>query len=72
MGGRALRSVFLYLRDADEKILGNFLQQICPRQESPWIVSVDDDPCLYIRFYNEAQQELEADEWSALAEASGR
>ncbi|HEX2712550.1 MAG TPA: hypothetical protein VHM88_10045, partial [Candidatus Acidoferrales bacterium] len=66
-----MRSVFLYLRDVDEKAVGIFLRQICPGQESPWIVRVDDDPCLYIDFYTNARQESDANEWRALAEALG-
>ena len=61
---------FLYLRNGDEKTLGNFCNKSVPGKR-PWIVSVDDDPCLYIDFYNEARQAFEADEWSALAEALG-
>lgn len=69
-----MRSVFLFLRDATEQTLNNLLRQTLNNllpQSDPWVVTVDDDPCLYVNFYLEARQEFEANEWMALVEALG-
>lgn len=68
----AVRSVFLFLRDATEQTLDNLLQQIYRSDLGPrWVVTVDDDPCLYVNFYTNAREEFETNEWLALVEALG-
>jgi len=67
-----VRSVFLFLRDTTEQTVDTLLQQICRRGRGPrWVVTVADEPYLYVDFYVDARREFETDEWIALAEALG-
>ena len=67
-----MRSVFLFMRDTTEQTVDTLLQQICRRGRGPrWVVTVADEPYLYVDFYVDARREFETDEWIALAEALG-
>lgn len=64
--------VVLFLRDTTEQTVDTLLQQICRRGRGPrWVVTVADEPYLYVDFYEDARREFETDEWLAFAGALG-
>lgn len=66
-----MRSVFVYLKDAEIEVVRKFLNEVYPSQVDQWIYSVDNDPCLYIAFYDDFDKEASEQEIAELNETFG-
>lgn len=61
-----MRSIFVFLRDTTEDEVAAYFDLAYPAQQRPWVVTVANDPCLYINFLNEGFRELEPEDWLRL------
>ena len=59
-----MRSVIVYLREAQEEEVASFLQRLYPLQTGPrWIADKDGDPVLFIDFYRDLDKEMEVEDY---------
>lgn len=64
-----MRSVQVYLRNANQDDVAAFLKQVFPSQEGPpWIYAINGDACLYINFNPYSKTEHEPQEWDELVQ----
>jgi hypothetical protein len=66
-----MRSVFVYLRDTTKAEVTAYLDRTCQANGPDWVVTVGEDPCLYISVYHDSIIAFAPDEWTDLVRRFG-